>query len=53
MSKDEKVRQFIHLIEDRMALEMPRIMREIKLYEEKLFKGELTKFPKIAPQFNG
>ncbi|WP_417603143.1 hypothetical protein [Owenweeksia hongkongensis] len=53
MSKDEKISNFIELIEARMAKEMPRIIREIKVYEDKLAKGELTKFPKVAPQFNG
>jgi len=32
--------------------EMPRIKKEIKIYEEKLAAGQLTKNPTPAPQFN-
>ena len=53
MSNEERVNDFIKRIEERMEKEMPRILGEIKVYEERLAKGELTKFPKVAPQYYG
>jgi len=35
----------------RMKSQMPRILREIEIYEQKTRTGNLTKNPKVAPQF--
>ncbi len=44
---------YINEIKQRISNEMPRIIREISIYERKLNKGQLTENPKISPQFNG
>jgi len=43
---------FIESFEKRILKEMPRIIKEIQLYEDRLKKGTITQSPKIAPQFN-
>ncbi len=39
-------------IEVRLKNEMPRILREIEVYEKALNKGALNPKPKSAPQYN-
>jgi hypothetical protein len=43
---------FIQLLEKRFLEEMPRIRKEIKVYETHLKKGLLNNSQKTAPQFN-
>jgi|GEM_PF-1721953 len=42
---------FILAIEKRFLNEMPRILKEIEVYEMHLKQGKLNKSPSIAPQF--
>lgn len=51
MTKESK-NTYIKDIKKRLSNEMPRILKEISVYEDKLLKGELNSNPKISPQFN-
>jgi hypothetical protein len=47
------IEEFLIELKKKFKKEMPRIKREIKIYEEKLSSGKLTKNPIPSPQFNG
>lgn len=53
MTSEEKLKIYINELKRRLKNEMPRVRREIKVYEEKLANGRLTQSPTPAPQFNG
>lgn len=53
MSTKEEIRNYIDNLKVRLNAEMPRISKEISVYEEKLANGKLTKNPNPGPQFNG
>jgi len=42
---------FILAIEKKFLNEMPRILKEIEVYEMHLKQGKLNKSPSFAPQF--
>lgn len=42
----------IRKIEARLQKEMPRILKEIEVYEKALMEGTVKINPKPAPQFN-
>ncbi|MEB2784746.1 hypothetical protein [Algoriphagus persicinus] len=50
MNADQKKKE-IEKIEVRLKKEMPRILREIAVYEKALKDGTLIKNPKPSPQF--
>lgn len=50
MNADQKKKE-IERIEVRLKKEMPRILREIAVYEKALKDGTLITKPKPAPQF--
>jgi len=52
MSKVRTHKKFPETLMERFQKEMPRIRKEIKLYESHLKSGKLNTSPKIAPQFN-
>jgi len=52
MTKESKT-HYLNEIKNRISKEMPRVIEEIKVYENKLRCGQLNKNPKTAPQFNG
>lgn len=51
MQKAKTNNSFITSLEKRFLKEMPRIRKEIKLYEKHLKNGKLNTTPKVAPQF--
>ena len=53
MTSKEELKIYINELKKRLKNEMPRVRREIKVYEEKLANGRLTQSPTPAPQFNG
>ncbi len=52
MTKKSKA-SYLKEIKLRISQKMPKVIEEIKTYEEKLKNGRLTENPKTAPQFNG
>lgn len=52
MTKESKA-SYLKEIKLRISQKMPKVIEEIKTYEEKLKNGRLTENPKTAPQFNG
>ena len=44
---------YLNEIKHRISKEMPRVIEEIKIYENKLRNGQLNQKPKSVPQFNG
>jgi len=53
MSRKETISAYLIEIKNKISLEMPRIINEVGVYERNLRNRQLTKKPKIAPQFNG
>ena len=53
MTSKEEIKTYINVLKKRLKNEMPKIRKEIKVYEEKLANGQLTQSPTPAPQFNG
>ncbi len=49
--KDKIQDAYILALEKRFLNEMPRILKEIEVYENKLKQGKLNETPNIAPQF--
>jgi hypothetical protein len=45
------IQSHIQTIKSKLKAEMPRITKEIQVYEEKLAKGLTNKNPSPAPQF--
>lgn len=52
MEKSIRNDQFLEELTRKFKKEMPRIQKEISVYEDRLKKGKLNPSPKIAPQFN-
>ena len=52
MDLEQKIDDVLENLDERLELAMPEIRRQIKVYEEKLAAGTLSKSPKIGPQFN-
>lgn len=51
-TKKDKLSAQIEDMTKKMKSQMPRIKKEIRLYEQKASMGTLTKNPKGSPQFN-
>lgn len=45
-------KKFVEVLKERFRKEMPRIRKEIQVYELHLKTGKLNTSPRIAPQFN-
>jgi hypothetical protein len=45
-------KKFLEVLKEQFRKEMPKIRKEIKVYETHLKEGKLNNNPKIAPQFN-
>ena len=43
---------YLSELNKRLAQEMPKVRKEIRLYEEKKASGQLTEKPVPGPQFN-
>lgn len=52
MGNHNSIEEFLLELTKKFKKEMPRIKKEIKIYEEKLSSGKMTKNPTPAPQFN-
>lgn len=52
MSTKEDIHNYISNLRIKLDKELPRISEEIRVYEDKLAKGKLTKNPVPGPQFN-
>ena len=52
MSKNLGTKRFTDILKGRFQKEMPKIRKEIALYETHLKEGKLNTTSKIAPQFN-
>ena len=52
MRSNKKIESFLSNLRSRLLEEMPKIQKEIKLYEERLATGKLIKDPIAGPQFN-
>ena len=50
--KIDKLSAQIEDLTKKMKSQMPRIKKEIHIYEQKAATGTLTKNPKVSPQFN-
>lgn len=52
MDKVKSHNTFVQTLKVGFRKQMPRIQKEIEIYESHLKKGKLNRNPKIAPQFN-
>ena len=52
MKTKQDIKIYISELKKRLKKEMPKVREEIRVYEEKLLNGQLTKNPTPAPQFN-
>ena len=52
MRSDKKIEQFLKSLKQRFEKEMPKVHREIQLYEKHLAAGRLTRTPSQSPLFN-
>jgi hypothetical protein len=52
MKSNKKIEAFLMNLKFRLLSEMPKIHKEIKLYEDRLSSRKLTKNPVPGPQFN-
>ena len=52
MEKEENIKDFLEDLANKLKNEMPKIRKEIKVYEQKLKRGGLTVRPIPSPQFN-
>lgn len=53
MGSYKNIEEFLKDLKIRLKLEMPKIRKEIKHYENKLASGNMNKTPNPGPQFNG
>lgn len=53
MSTKEEIKNYISNFQERLKGELPKVNEEIRVYENKLAKGEVSKNPISSPQFNG
>jgi len=52
MGTKQDILIYLSELKKRLAMEMPKVRKEIRLYEEKLKNGQLTENPVPGPQFN-
>jgi len=52
MKHEKETNEFLRNIKLRLKKEMPKVHAAIKLYEERLAAGKLTKSPSQSPLFN-
>lgn len=52
MNSDSDIKEYLKEVQKRLLKEMPRVLKEIEVYENKLASGMLTEKPVPAPQFN-
>jgi len=52
MGSIKEIEEFLKNLQKRLKKEMPRIRKEIKVYEEKVAMGNLMKEPVPGQQFN-
>ena len=52
MERNKKIEKFISNLKQRLSYEMPKVRKEIELYEKHLAAGTLIKNPSPSPQFN-
>jgi hypothetical protein len=52
VANKQYIKTYISELKKRLKKEMPKVREEIRIYEEKLVNGQLTKNPTPAPQFN-
>jgi len=52
MGTKQDILIYLSELKNRLAQEMPKVRKEIRLYEEKRTKGQLTEKPIPGPQFN-
>lgn len=53
MVTHDDIKAFLKELEQKLKNEMPRIQREVKIYEQKLEEGTLNLSPSTSPQFDG
>jgi hypothetical protein len=53
MGSYKNIEEFIKELKTRLKKEMPKIRKEISIYENKVASGQLNQSPKAGPQFNG
>lgn len=52
MKSNKKIDEFILNLKKRLSREMPKVKKEIELYEKRFAAGTLTKNSTPSPQFN-
>jgi hypothetical protein len=52
MKSNKNIEEFISKLRKRLSKEMPKINKEIAIYEKHLAEGKLIKAPKVSPQFS-
>jgi hypothetical protein len=52
MKSNKNIEEFISKLRKRLSKEMPKINKEIAIYEKHLAEGKLTESPKVSPQFS-
>lgn len=52
MNLDNGIEEYLKKVRKRLLKEMPKVLKEIEVYENKLASGKLTEKPVPAPQFN-
>jgi hypothetical protein len=52
MGSSNNIEEYLKDLKRRLKLAMPKIREEIKIYEQKMAEGKLTKNPIPGPQFN-
>lgn len=52
MAKSSSNKKYHQILEEGFKKQIPKIRKEIKVYETHLKNGQLNKNPKVAPQFN-
>jgi len=52
MTKIKNTRKFSDILKIRFQKEMPKIRKQIDVYQTHLKEGKLNLTPKISPQFN-
>ena len=51
MGSKENIQEYLERLQKKLIAQLPKIRKEIKVYEDKLKKGELNQNPKPSPQF--
>ena len=53
MDKDQNIHLFLSDLKIRFLKELPKVKKQVKLYEKRAAEGKLSKLPTSSPQFNG